>query len=48
MIFLFLLIMGPILVKEDNWKIDTLVALDNIEYGYHLYYIEKNHNEIPE
>lgn len=44
----YLLIMGPMLVVEDNWSIDTLVALDNIEYGYHLYYIEKKGDEISE
>ena len=37
----YLLIMAPILVEENKWNIDTLVALDHIEYGYHLYYIEK-------
>lgn len=38
----YVLIMAPIKVSDGKWEIDSLVTLNNIEYGYHLYYIKKN------
>lgn len=36
----YLLIMAPLKVRGNQWEIDTLVALNNVEWGYHLYYIK--------